>query len=91
MDTPLIISVSGLRGEIGRTLTPMVAARYAMAFESTLVRPGPIVITRDGRRSGSILADAIHAALNALGRDTLDGGVAATPTVGVLIRQFQAA
>ncbi|MDD3587142.1 MAG: phosphoglucosamine mutase [Thermoguttaceae bacterium] len=90
VDTPLIISVSGLRGEIGRTLTPVVAARYAVAFESTLKRSGPIVVTRDGRRSGAMLADVVCATLNALGRDTLDGGIAATPTTGVLIRQFQA-
>lgn len=91
VNTPLIISVSGLRGEIGRTLTPIVAARYAAAFEATIKQSGPIVVTRDGRRSGSILADAIHAVLNALGRDTLDGHIAATPTTGILIRQYQAA
>jgi phosphomannomutase len=49
------------------------------------------VITQDSRPSGSVLADAIHAALNAVGRATLDAGIAATPTTGILIRQFNAA
>jgi phosphomannomutase len=85
-----IISVSGLRGVIGETLTPLVAIRYATAF-SALAPAGPMVVTRDGRGSGRILADAIHAGLNAAGRPTIDAGVAATPTTGVLIRRLQAA
>src|SRR4029079_15075118 len=31
-DAPLMLSVSGLRGLVGKTLTPAVAARYAAAF-----------------------------------------------------------
>ncbi|MCL2118202.1 MAG: phosphoglucosamine mutase [Planctomycetaceae bacterium] len=86
----LIISVSGLRGIVGESLTPQVAMNYAAAY-SALAGPGAFVITRDGRAGGVMLADAIHAALNAAGRPTIDAGVAATPTTGVLIRQHQAA
>ena len=86
----LIISVSGLRGVVGESLTPHVAMNYAAAY-SDLTKPGAIVITRDGRGSGIMLADTIHAALNAVGRPTIDADVAATPTTGVLIRQYQAA
>ncbi len=86
----LIISVSGLRGIIGETLTPEVAIRYATAFSSGTAS-GPFVITRDGRPTGAMLAHAIHAGLNAVGRDTIDAGVAATPTTGVLIRERKAA
>ncbi len=91
MASPLIISVSGLRGEIGGTLTPDVAVRYALAYSKSVASDGPFVIARDGRRSGSIFADAICAALNAVGRSTIDAGIAATPTVGVLIRDCRAA
>ncbi|MCL2304655.1 MAG: phosphoglucosamine mutase [Planctomycetaceae bacterium] len=86
----LIISVSGLRGIIGETLTPEVAIRYTTAF-SAEAKPGPFVITRDGRPTGAMLAQAIHAGLNAVGRNTVDAGVAATPTTGVLIRELGAA
>ncbi|MBO7725345.1 MAG: phosphoglucosamine mutase [Thermoguttaceae bacterium] len=91
MSAPLIISVSGLRGEVGRTLTPEVAIRYAVAFSLSIPGDAPFVITWDGRNSGSLFADAISAALNAIGRSTLVGGVAATPTCGVLIRSLGAA
>jgi phosphomannomutase len=86
----LIISVSGLRGIVGVTLTPDVAMRYASAFAAQLP-PGSIVITRDGRGTGRMLADAIRAALCAVGRDVIDADVAATPTTGVLVRQHGAA
>ncbi len=91
MSAPLIISVSGLRGEVGKTLTPEVAVRYAIAFSLSIPDDAPFVITWDGRNSGSLFADAISAALNAVGRPTLVGGVAATPTCGVLIRSLGAA
>ena len=87
----LIISVSGLRGIIGETLTPEIAIRYVTSFSAQTIPPGPFVITRDGRATGKMLAHAIHAGLNAVGRDTIDAGVAATPTTGVLIRELKAA
>ena len=86
----LIISVSGLRGIVGKSLTPYVAAKYALAFDAATA-PGPFVITRDSRPSGMMLADAIHAALNGVGRPTIDAAIAATPTTGVLIRWLCAA
>lgn len=85
-----IISVSGLRGIVGESLTPAVAARYASALAAELP-PGPILISRDGRASGPMLATAIAEALVPLGRDVLNAEVAATPTTGVLIRQLRAA
>ncbi|MDR0392505.1 MAG: phosphoglucosamine mutase [Planctomycetaceae bacterium] len=86
----LIISVSGLRGVVGDTLTPEIAMNYAVAFASILPAGG-IVITRDGRESGCMLADAIHSALNAVGRNTFDASITATPTTGILVRQLAAA
>jgi phosphomannomutase len=85
-----IISVSGLRGVVGETLTPEVAIRYAASF-SAQASSGALVVTQDGRPSGAMLARAVLAGLQAVGRDTIDAGVAATPTTGVLIRQCGAA
>lgn len=84
-----IISVSGLRGVIGESLTPDLAARYVAAFAATLP-PGPVVVSRDGRTTGSMLAAAVHSALAASGKDVWDAGIAATPTLGVLVRHYQA-
>ena len=86
----LIVSVSGLRGIVGGSLTPAVAARYALAFAAGLP-PGAIAIGRDGRTSGPLLAEALVAALRRTGRDVLDCGVAATPTVGIVVRGERAA
>lgn len=85
-----IISVSGLRGIVGESLTPEVAVRYAAAFAGTLP-PGPIVLTYDGRTTGPILLEVLKQGLSDLGRDVIDFGVAATPTTGVLVRLNDAA
>ncbi|QGJ69138.1 Phosphoglucosamine mutase [Planctomycetales bacterium 10988] len=88
MERP-IISVSGLRGIVGRTLDPVLAVEYAAAFASQL-EPGPVVITHDGRPSGDLLTQAIASSLLAMGRDVFQGGIAATPTTGILVREQQA-
>lgn len=85
-----IISVSGLRGVIGESLSPELAARFASAFAAGLPN-GPLVISRDGRSSGRMLADAVRAGLCAVGRNVLDADVAATPTTGILVRNHGAA
>ncbi|MCC9602407.1 phosphoglucosamine mutase [Stieleria sp. JC731] len=86
----LIISVSGLRGIIGESLTPVVAARFVAAFAAHLP-DGPIIVGRDGRSSGPMLRDTIVAALRACGREVIDADVAATPTIGVLVQSSGAA
>lgn len=84
-----IISVSGLRGIVGESLTPEVAIRFVCAFAGQLP-PGPILVSRDGRSSGRMLTDAIRCGLLAIGRDAIDADVAATPTTGILVREFHA-
>jgi hypothetical protein len=86
----LIISVSGLRGVVGESLTPEIAVRYACALAAELPA-GSLVITRDGRTSGPMLADALSSGLTMAGREVIDAGVAATPTTGVLVRELGAA
>ena len=90
MADTLIVSVSGLRGIVGESLTTEVAVRYAAAFAETLP-PGPIVIGRDGRASGPLLLGAIRDYLTGVGRDVIDCGVAATPTIGIVVRETTAA
>jgi phosphomannomutase len=87
---PLIVSVSGLRGVVDEALTAEVAARYAAAFSAGLP-PGPIVLGRDGRANGPPLAAALAAFLVGSGRDVIECGVAATPTIGIAVRERRAA
>jgi len=85
-----IISVSGLRGIVGSSLTPELAMRYVTAFVTDLP-PGSLVVARDGRATGPVFRDAVRAALTAADRPVIDLGVAATPTVGVAVRRERAA
>jgi phosphomannomutase len=83
MPEPLI-SVSGLRGVVGESLTPSIVARYIGAFAAGLPH-GRVLVARDGRATGPMVVDAVRSALAAAGLTPLDAGVAATPTVGVLV------
>ena len=85
-----IISVSGLRGIVGESLDPLLAIKYTTAYAQLLEDEGPIVVTRDGRTTGPMLAQAICSGLNSIGRDVIYGDVAATPTTGILVREHKA-
>lgn len=85
-----IISVSGLRGIVGESFTPLIAARYAAAL-ATVCPPGPIVVGRDGRQGGALFATVVGQTLAGCGRTVFDIGISATPTLGVVIRDRQAA
>ncbi len=93
-DAPLMLSVSGARGIMGRTMTPIVAARFAAAYGTRLAAktPGGVVcVGRDGRAGGEALSAAVSGALAGVGLRVVDLGVATTPTVGVAIARHAAA
>jgi phosphomannomutase len=94
MSTPappdLIVSVSGIRGIIGRSLTPDAACRFATAL-GTYLNGGRVVLSRDSRPSGRMLRSAVTAGLTAAGCSVEDIGIAPTPTVGIAVRQLGAA
>ena len=89
MDEP-IISVSGMRGIVGSSLTAEHVSRYVRAFASTL-SPGPLVISRDGRANGGPLTEVVCQTLLDLGRDVQLADIAATPTTALLVREQRAA
>lgn len=84
------MSVSGIRGVIGQSLTPAVVLAFASAL-GTHVKGGRVVVSRDGRPSGAMLGHAILAGLTAAGCEVQDLDVAPTPTVGLAVRTLQAA
>jgi len=86
----LIVSVSGIRGVVGKNLTSKTVEQFTLAVSSVL-EAGPLVVTRDGRANGVELAEDVCRTLSSSGRNVINGGVAATPTTGVLIREVQAA
>lgn len=69
-----IFGTDGVRGAAGSELTPELALDIGRAAGSYL-RGGPVVVGRDTRRSGSMLASALQAGFHAAGIDTIDVGV----------------
>lgn len=92
----LMVSVSGVRGRIGHGLTPEVVARFAAAFgawarESSGRSDPRVVLARDTRTSGAMLARAVTAALQSTGCHVVDAGVCPTPTALLAVRHHGAA
>ncbi|HKY61607.1 MAG TPA: phosphoglucosamine mutase [Gemmatimonadota bacterium] len=90
----LIISVSGIRGVVGESLTPEVVARFAAAHgacrrEATGGRA--IVLGRDARTSGPLFVAAAEAGLRSVGCDVVHVGMACTPTILLAVRRHAAA
>jgi phosphomannomutase len=86
----LIVSVSGIRGIVGESLTPAATLAFAQALGGQ-TGGGKMVVSRDGRPSGIMLRHAVLAGLTAAGCEVHDIGVAPTPTVGLAVRHLQAA
>jgi phosphomannomutase len=85
----LKISISGVRGVVGDSLTPALLTRFAQAF-GTYIGGGRIVIGRDTRSSGEMVCRAVTAGLLSSGCRLVDLGVCPTPTVQLLVRRWGA-
>lgn len=91
MSAPLMISVAGIRGIVGESLTPSLVTDFAAAFARERPSDGPIVVGRDARLSGPMMHRAVAAGLTAAGRDVVDVGLATTPTTQVAVEHLHAA
>jgi phosphomannomutase len=85
----LMISVSGIRGIFGETLTPDNVLRYAAHF-GKFVGGGKIIVGRDSRVTGPIMYHAIVAGLTSVGCDVVNIGIASTPTVLLAVEESDA-
>jgi phosphomannomutase len=90
----LIKSISGIRGTIGgavdQGLTPIDAVKFAAAYGTWLQQQFPgkrlkVVIGRDARISGPMIAGLVQQTLIGLGIDIIDLGLSTTPTVEVAV------
>ncbi|MEW5947764.1 MAG: phosphoglucosamine mutase [bacterium] len=81
---PLKISVTGVRGIVGKTLTPLLAVRFSEAF-ATYVGGGDVAVCRDTRPSGGMVSCAVTAGLLAAGARPVDLGVTPVPTMEHLV------
>ena len=84
-----IISVSGVRGEIGISLDVRVITQFAMAF-GTFVGGRTVIIGTDSRTSSPTLRHAVLAGLFATGCHVIDVGLCPTPTVLLMAKALHA-
>ncbi len=89
----LIKSISGIRGTIGGKpgdgLTPLDAVKFASAYgmwiKSTSTKKPLVLIGRDARMSGEMIASLVISTLNGLGINVIDTGLSTTPTVEMAV------
>jgi phosphomannomutase len=92
MSDTLMISVSGMRGLVGRDLTPELVARHAAALGAWAVEGGHplVVLGRDSRTSGPMFSLAATAGLMSVGCDVVDLGIVPTPTTQLAVEHHHA-
>jgi phosphomannomutase len=86
----LMISISGIRGVVGESLTPETIVKYASAYALYCNR-GHIIVGRDGRITGKNVLDIVTSTLLQMGCDVIDLGICPTPTVSLAIEKLKAA
>lgn len=84
-----MLSISGMRGLVGQSITPPVVARYTAAFGSYLKQsrdtPHPVVVLgRDSRPSGEMFENAAAAGLVSVGCKVVRVGILSTPGVAIM-------
>jgi len=92
----LMVSVSGVRGRVGEALTPEVVAKFAAGFgawarQTAGSKRARIVVGRDSRVSGPMFQPVVHSALQSVGCDVIDVGMAPTPTIQLAVEHHHAA
>ncbi|HEX2449629.1 MAG TPA: phosphoglucosamine mutase [Gemmatimonadales bacterium] len=92
MSGTLMISVSGMRGQVGTDLTPELVARHAAALGAWAAAQGRplVVLGRDTRTSGPMFSRAATAGLMSVGADVIDLGVVPTPTTQLAVEHHHA-
>ncbi|MFH1709484.1 MAG: phosphoglucosamine mutase [bacterium] len=85
----LKISISGIRGITGESLTDEVVSDFSRAFASYIKR-GVVVAGRDPRASGEKIKDIVISNLNSMGIDVTYLGICPTPTVQLMVKELKA-
>lgn len=87
---PLMISVAGVRGVIGESLTAEIACRWGAGFGTLLGAGARVVVGRDSRGSGPVIEAAVAAGLRGAGCTVRRVGVVPTPTIQLATRDSDA-
>ncbi|MGB3614057.1 MAG: phosphoglucosamine mutase [Elainellaceae cyanobacterium] len=91
-----LFGTDGIRGRYGDVLTPSLAAQVGfwagrvLLDNASTAADARIILGRDSRNSGEVLATALAAGLTAAGLDVWDLGLCPTPAVACLTQTTQA-
>ena len=85
---PLMVSISGIRGVVGESLTPETVVKYTAAFAEYSGRK-TIVLGRDGRVTGGSVAHLVSSTLLQMGCDVVAIGICPTPTVALAVEKLK--
>ncbi len=85
-----MVSVAGVRGVIGESLTPEIACRWGAAFGTLLGAGARVIVGRDPRGSGPVIEAAVTAGLRGAGCHVRIVGVLPTPTIQLATRDSDA-
>ena len=85
----LKISISGVRGVVGETLTPRLISSFAAAYGQYVGR-GPVIVGRDTRQSGIMVEQAVIAGLLSVGCQPVSAGILPTPSIQVTVKKYNA-
>jgi phosphomannomutase len=89
-----MLTISGIRGVVGDSLTPEIVSRYVASFaqlQLTKSKGRQIILGHDTRPAVGWIKHCALGALAASGIDVLDIGVVPTPTVQLLVQEREAA
>lgn len=93
----LMVSISGIRGVVGESLTPIALTTYTQAFATWLFEQRKsravnlrgnvptVVIGRDTRPTGKVILDYVQGVLIQAGCNVINLGIATTPTVELAV------
>lgn len=90
----IIVSVSGVRGIMGDSLTPQNIIKYVSAFAEycrLTSKSKNIIVGRDGRLYGEVVADVVTNTLRLAGFNVTYIGIVPTPTVQIATEDLKAA
>jgi len=82
----LKISISGIRGIVGESLTPQLIIKFSEAF-STYIGGGKIAVASDTRPSAEMLKNAVFAGLLSCGASPLDLGILPIPSLQIYTKE----
>jgi phosphomannomutase len=85
----LKIGITGVRGVVGETFTPELAAAFAQAF-GTYLDSGRILVCRDTRTSAPMVHAAVLSGLLAAGCEAVDLDICPTPSLQLAVPWLEA-